>query len=98
MKTLKTLLLSTPQVGMLSHGCHSILTSHAGYKPAAGKSVDEYRDLDAKDESLARWKASLGLDAASSGDASQPKVGFRINVLFIGFIHPLRSLPSWAWS
>ncbi|KAH9994094.1 rho GDP-dissociation inhibitor [Russula compacta] len=45
-----------------------------GYKPAAGKSVDEYRSLDAGDESLARWKASLGLDAASSGDASQPKL------------------------
>ena len=45
-----------------------------GYKPAAGKTVDEYRTLDANDESLARWKASLGLDAASSGNASGPKV------------------------
>jgi hypothetical protein len=45
-----------------------------GYKPAAGKTVDEYRNLDAKDESLARWKASLGLDAAASGDTSGPKV------------------------
>ncbi|KAH9973076.1 rho GDP-dissociation inhibitor [Lactifluus volemus] len=46
-----------------------------GYKPAAGKSVDEYRQLDAGDESLARWKASLGLDAATTTtvDTSQPK-------------------------
>ncbi|KAF8484544.1 rho GDP-dissociation inhibitor [Russula ochroleuca] len=45
-----------------------------GYKPAAGKTVDEYRSLDAGDESLARWKASLGLDAATSGDKSVPKL------------------------
>ncbi|KAH9998404.1 rho GDP-dissociation inhibitor [Russula vinacea] len=45
-----------------------------GYKPAAGKSVDEYRNLDAGDESLARWKANLGLDSATSGDKSGPKL------------------------
>ncbi|KAI0306960.1 UbiA prenyltransferase family-domain-containing protein [Multifurca ochricompacta] len=45
-----------------------------GYKPAAGKTVDEYRNLDAEDESLARWKASLGLNAASGGDGAQPKL------------------------
>jgi hypothetical protein len=45
-----------------------------GYNPAAGRSVDEYRKLDAGDESLARWKASLGLDSASGGDKSGPKV------------------------
>jgi len=45
-----------------------------GYKPAPGKSVDEYRNLDAGDESLARWKASLGLDSATSGEKSGPKL------------------------
>ncbi|KAI9513176.1 rho GDP-dissociation inhibitor, partial [Russula earlei] len=45
-----------------------------GYNPTAGKTIEEYRNLDANDESLARWKASLGLDAAASGDTSQPKV------------------------
>ena len=45
-----------------------------GYKPAAGKSVDEYRNLDANDDSLARWKENLGLNAASSADTSGPKV------------------------
>jgi len=39
-----------------------------GYKPAPGKSVDEYSKLDAGDESLARWKATLGLDSATGGD------------------------------
>ncbi|CCK69506.1 Rdi1p KNAG_0C04020 [Huiozyma naganishii CBS 8797] len=32
-----------------------------GYKVSAKKSVDEYRRLDAEDESLAKWKESLGL-------------------------------------
>jgi RHO protein GDP dissociation inhibitor len=46
----------------------------SGYNPAAGKTVEEYRNLDAEDESLARWKASLGLDGASSANTSGPKV------------------------
>jgi hypothetical protein len=71
---LKTSLPSTPQVGTPSCGFHAILITCTGYKPAAGKTVDEYRSLDAGDESLARWKASLGLDAATSGDKSVPKV------------------------
>jgi len=45
-----------------------------GYKPGAGKSVDEYRNLDANDDSLARWKESLGLGAAGGGDTSGPKL------------------------
>ncbi|KAH9965715.1 rho GDP-dissociation inhibitor [Russula dissimulans] len=45
-----------------------------GYNPAAGKTVEEYRNLDAEDESLARWKASLGLDGASSANTSGPKL------------------------
>jgi hypothetical protein len=32
--------------------------------------------LDAEDESLARWKASLGLNGAISADTSGPKVCF----------------------
>ncbi|KAI0320639.1 rho GDP-dissociation inhibitor, partial [Amylostereum chailletii] len=46
-----------------------------GYKPSAVKSVEEYTKLDANDESLARWKASLGLtEGAVAGDTSKPKV------------------------
>ncbi|KAI0722829.1 rho GDP-dissociation inhibitor [Earliella scabrosa] len=45
-----------------------------GYKPGAAKSVDEYAKLDAEDESLARWKASLGILPGATGAASGPKV------------------------
>lgn len=34
---------------------------HDDYKVTAKKTVDEYKNLDANDESLAKWKASLGL-------------------------------------
>ncbi|KAK7470807.1 rho GDP dissociation inhibitor [Stygiomarasmius scandens] len=46
-----------------------------GYKPTAAKTAEEYANLDANDESLARWKASLGITpGAPGGDASGPKV------------------------
>ncbi|KAJ6516035.1 immunoglobulin E-set [Mycena sanguinolenta] len=46
-----------------------------GYKPAGPvKSADEYAKLDAEDESLARWKASLGIVPGASGPATGPKV------------------------
>lgn len=49
-----------------------------GYNPGAKKSVAEYAQLDAEDESLARWKASLGIapGQAAPGDPSKPKVCF----------------------
>ena len=83
-----TLQLSTPQVSTPSRTCHLTLINYTGYKPAAGKSVDEYRSLDAGDESLARWKASLGLDAASSGNANGPKVALCIRDTLTAFIRP----------
>ena len=33
------------------------------YKVSAKKTVDEYKNLDAEDESLAKWKESLGLSS-----------------------------------
>jgi len=46
-----------------------------GYKPSAAKSAAEYAQLDAEDESLARWKASLGIVPGTGGpSASGPKV------------------------
>jgi len=46
-----------------------------GYKLTAAKTMDEYAKLDANDESLARWKASLGIGAADAGgDTTKPKV------------------------
>jgi hypothetical protein len=44
-----------------------------GYKPGAAKSADEYAKLDAEDESLARWKASLGIVPGSGQVVSGPK-------------------------
>lgn len=34
-----------------------------GYKVGAKKTMEEYANMDAGDESLQRWKASLGLGA-----------------------------------
>ncbi|CCF56409.1 hypothetical protein KAFR_0B01110 [Kazachstania africana CBS 2517] len=34
-----------------------------GYKVTAKKTVDEYKNLDAEDQSLAKWKESLGLSS-----------------------------------
>ncbi|KAG8946815.1 hypothetical protein FRC03_001274 [Tulasnella sp. 419] len=46
-----------------------------GYKLGEKKPVDHYAELDKEDESLARWKASLGITAnAASGSSSGPKV------------------------
>lgn len=36
-----------------------------GYTVGEKKTIEEYTKLDAEDESLAKWKASLGLDSAS---------------------------------
>ena len=44
-----------------------------GYKVGAAKTLDEYANLDKEDESLARWKASLGIVPGASG-GSGPKV------------------------
>ncbi|KAJ7638675.1 immunoglobulin E-set [Roridomyces roridus] len=55
---------------------HEVLgpTTTPGYKVGAAKTTDEYAQLDAEDESLARWKASLGIVAGAGGDTSRPKV------------------------
>jgi len=49
-------------------------TQTAGYKAGNLKSVDEYKNLDANDESLNRWKASLGLANAEAAPPSGPKI------------------------
>jgi len=49
-------------------------TTTPGFKLGAAKSMDEYAQLDAEDESLARWKASLGIVPGAAGAASGPKV------------------------
>ncbi|KDE09265.1 hypothetical protein MVLG_00585 [Microbotryum lychnidis-dioicae p1A1 Lamole] len=51
-------------------------TQTAGYKVGAEISLAELAELDKEDESLAKWKASLGLDAnaVASGSTAGPKV------------------------
>lgn len=53
---------------------YSPLLVYEGYKPGEAKSADEYANLDAEDESLARWKASLGIVPGATAPAVGPKV------------------------
>ncbi|KAL4081757.1 immunoglobulin E-set [Scleroderma yunnanense] len=60
-----------------------------GYKPSAAKTTDEYAKLDAGDESLNRWKASLGIvPGTTTGDATGPK----LTVLTLELLSP--TLPA----
>ncbi|CAG8498541.1 8614_t:CDS:2 [Ambispora leptoticha] len=43
-----------------------------GYKPGEKKTLDEYKSLDANDESLNKWKESLGLHKAT-GPSDDPR-------------------------
>jgi len=45
-----------------------------GYKLGEKKTVDQYASLDADDESLAKWKASLGVTGAGAPERSGPKI------------------------
>ncbi|KAF8511210.1 immunoglobulin E-set [Gautieria morchelliformis] len=55
----------------------------SGYKASGLKSVDHYQSLDANDESLNRWKASLGL-----GSAAAPATGPKVTVLSLFLTSP----------
>ncbi|KAI8803387.1 immunoglobulin E-set [Cladochytrium replicatum] len=46
-------------------------TFTSGYRPGAKKSAAELAQLDAQDESLQKWKASLGLKAAGTSDRAR---------------------------
>jgi len=63
-------------------------TTTPGYKPGVAKSADEYAQLDAEDESLARWKASLGIVPGTGG----PPVGPKVTVLTLELDSP--TLPA----
>ncbi|WFD39932.1 rho GDP dissociation inhibitor [Malassezia japonica] len=50
-------------------------TPTAGYQPGEKKSLQEYAALDAEDESLRRWKESLGITAGGSApNPNEPKL------------------------
>ena len=61
--------------------------SFSDFDLGAREIVEGYGDPDAEDEVLTRWKASLGLRAASGVDLSEPKVAS----LSILSSHPLPS-------
>ncbi|KAH3664438.1 hypothetical protein WICMUC_005823 [Wickerhamomyces mucosus] len=46
---------------MSKEGADDLVPEGDSYKPSAKKTVDEYAKLDAEDESLQKWKKSLGL-------------------------------------
>ncbi|ORZ02286.1 immunoglobulin E-set [Syncephalastrum racemosum] len=49
-------------------------TQTPGYKPGEKKTLEEYQNLDAQDESLAKWKESLGIKGdAATGPADDPR-------------------------
>jgi RHO protein GDP dissociation inhibitor len=58
----------------------------AGYKLGEKKTAEELAALDAEDESLAKWKASLGIGAG--GSAHVPASGSQVRL----------QLGSWARS
>ncbi|KAG8709169.1 hypothetical protein FRC08_018496 [Ceratobasidium sp. 394] len=49
-------------------------TATAGYKVGQQKTVDEYAQLDAHDESLNRWKASIGIGAGAAAGPAEVTV------------------------
>jgi len=48
-------------------------TFEQGYKPGDKKTVDEYTQLDANDESLNRWKESIGIVPGAATTNTGPK-------------------------
>ncbi|KAF9556583.1 hypothetical protein BGW38_009186 [Lunasporangiospora selenospora] len=62
--------------------------SNTNYKPGEKKSFNEYQNLDANDDSLRRWKESLGV---KSGDAPAPDTP---NVHVLQFILEVEGRPD----
>ncbi|GAA5999872.1 hypothetical protein JCM10207_005950 [Rhodosporidiobolus poonsookiae] len=65
-------------------------TETAGYKVGEAKTLDEYAKLDAEDESLNKWKASLGLGTKEGGTAG---AGPAIQILTLSLTAPSRPTP-----
>ena len=47
---------------------------YTGYKVTEKKNIDEYAKMDANDESLKRWKESLGISEGATAPAEGPQV------------------------
>ncbi|KAF8421645.1 rho guanidine dissociation inhibitor [Tirmania nivea] len=57
---------------MADHDDDLVPSRAEGYKLGEKKTVDEYAKLDAEDEALNRWKASLGIGAGSGTTIGDP--------------------------
>jgi len=55
-------------------------TFHAGYKLGEKKTAEELAALDAEDESLAKWKASLGIGAGGAAHISSDGLQVRLHL------------------
>ncbi|CAI2186092.1 3970_t:CDS:2 [Funneliformis geosporum] len=60
----------------------------AGYKVGQKKTLEEYNSLDANDESLKKWKETLGLGTPASGPVDDPR---RVVILEIALEVPGRT-------
>ncbi|KAI9307522.1 rho-gdp dissociation inhibitor [Cunninghamella echinulata] len=58
---------------MADHEDDLVPTQTAGYTPGEKKSLAEYNNLDAGDESLKKWKESLGLGGSAAGPTDDPR-------------------------
>lgn len=65
----------------MSHEDDLVPETVEGYTVAEKKTIQEYTQLDAEDESLAKWKASLGLSA--DGSAYPVKAGDKRTVVIV---------------
>ncbi|KPV75012.1 uncharacterized protein RHOBADRAFT_44527 [Rhodotorula graminis WP1] len=66
-------------------------TETTGYKVGQQKTLEELARLDAEDDSLARWKASLGINPAAS--ASTSGSGPNVEILSLSLTAPSRPQP-----
>ena len=55
-----------------------VATTTTGYKPGEKKTLEDYQTLDAGDESLNKWKESLGIKKGGVGKSSIHPFGVKV--------------------
>lgn len=71
--------MSGPGIGAAPHADDLEPEQTEGFKVSEKKTIDEYQQLDANDESLNKWKASLGLGTGK--DLSDPNDPRKVIIL-----------------
>ncbi|EPS43316.1 hypothetical protein H072_2691 [Dactylellina haptotyla CBS 200.50] len=74
---------------MADHDEDLTATATEGYKVGEKKSLAEYQKLDANDESLNKWKASLGLGDGAAASSDPAKVTIKKLSLLVDGREPL---------